>query len=110
MNHVRVTTITGHEVDIPHEEALRVTNLMTQHQKVDGSFQHMKERNTHYHKKALDGIHEIAERNGYFHVGDTENELKELLSDMLDAHPDLGDLIVEIVEERIAKHFEEVSE
>jgi hypothetical protein len=38
----------------------------------------------------------------------TENEYKALISCMLGDDYDLGDLIVEIVEERIAHHHKEI--
>jgi hypothetical protein len=65
-------------------------------------------RNPHYHLKASENIREIAERHGFVNLHGTEDEYKELLARMMDAEDDLGDLIVEIVEERIAHHHKEI--
>lgn len=106
MNHVRVTTITGQEVEIPHEEALRISHHVNPHKSVDSFHQRVKERNEHYLKKACTKIREIAEKHGYSDLHGTEDEYKQLLSDKLG--DDIGDLIVEIIEQRIAHHHQEI--
>jgi hypothetical protein len=106
MNHVRVITITGQEVEITLEEAHRIADSM--HPKMDPFHQKVAERNLHYHKKAQRNISEIASRHGFSGLDGTENEYKALISCMLGDDDDLGDLIVEIVEERIAHHHKEI--
>jgi hypothetical protein len=108
MNHVRVTTVTGHEVEIPHEEALRIAESMHPQHHVDDFHKNVEKRNMHYHLKASENIKEIAERHGFTDIHGTEPEYKDLLSRMLDGCDDLGDLIVEIIEERIAHHHKEI--
>lgn len=108
MNHVRVTTVTGHEVDIPHEEALRIAQSMHPQKTLDNFHEAVKLHNEHYHKKAAENIKEIAARNGFVNFNGSEEEYKELISCMLDEDFDIGDLIVEIVEERISAHHKEI--
>jgi hypothetical protein len=106
MNHVRVATVTGQEVDITLEEAHRIASSM--HPKMDPFHKKVEERNLHYHAKAQKNINEIAARHGFSGLDGTENEYKTLLSCVLGDDDDLGDLIVEIVEERIAHHHKEI--
>lgn len=107
MNHVRVTTVTGQEVEISLEEAHRIATHM--HPKMDPFHEKVAERNRHYHHKAQKNIEDIAARHGFSGLDGTENEYKALISHMLgDDDDDIGDLIVEIVEERIAHHHKEI--
>lgn len=108
MNHVRVTTTTGHEVEIPHGEAERVAKLLSEHGGIDEFHKRVEEHNAHYLHKANENIRNIAERHGFTDFHGTESECKDLLSCMLGAHPDLGDLIVEVAEQRIATHHKEI--
>lgn len=108
MNHVRVTTVTGQEVEITPEEALRIAKSMHPQHHVDDFHARVEKRNTHYHLKASENIKEIANRHDFVNLHGTEEEYKELLARMLDGCDDLGDLIVEIMEERIAHHHKEI--
>jgi hypothetical protein len=108
MNHVRVTTVTGQEVEITPEEALRIAKSMHPQHHVDDFHARVEKRNIHYHLKATENIKEIAHRHGFTDIHGTEPEYKELLARMLDGCDDLGDLIVEIMEERIAHHHKEI--
>lgn len=108
MNHVRAITVTGQEVEISHEEIQRIMRSMTPTRHVDNFHQNVEKRNTHYHLNASENIREIAERNGFTDLTGTEEEYKKLLARMMDAEDELGDLIVEIVEERIAAHHKEI--
>lgn len=103
---VRVTTVAGQEVEIPHHEVTRIAKM--HHYQNDDFHQKVALRNEHYTNNALEGIRSIAARNGYHNVGNTEGEIKELLSCMLGSCPDLGDLIVEIIEQRIGEHHEKI--
>ena len=108
MNHVRVTTVTGQEVEITPEEAIRIAKSMHPQHHVDDFHKNVEKRNTHYHLNASENIREIASRHGFVNLHGTEEEYKELLARMMDAEDDLGDLIVEIIEERIAAHHKEI--
>lgn len=111
MNHVRVTTITGAEVEITHEEAQRIaeeTMLHPSHHNVDEFHRKVEERNNHYHRKAVENIRVLAARYGFSELQNIEPEYKRLLSAVLLADVDVGDLIVEIIEERISKHHQEI--
>lgn len=103
---VRVTTVAGQEVEIPHQEAMRIAKMHAP--KADDFHQRVALRNEHYTKNAMEGIRNIAARNGDHNVGEAEGEIKELLSCMLGGCPDLGDLIVEIIEQRIGEHHEKI--
>jgi tRNA(Glu) U13 pseudouridine synthase TruD len=108
MDHVRVITVTGHEVEIPHEEALRISKKVLPEQGLDAFHEEVKKRNLHYLKKARRNIREIAAGMGFTELQDDEQEYKNLLSCVLNEETSLGDLIVEIVEERIANHHAEI--
>jgi hypothetical protein len=109
MNHVRVTTITGHEVEIPHEEAIRIAKSMHPQHHVDDFHARVENRNIHYHLKASENIKAIAERHGFTDLLGTEDEYKDLLTACLESGcDDIGDLIVESAEERIAHHHKEI--
>lgn len=100
MNHVRVTTISGAEVDIPHAEAERIAKMM---KPVDAFHHNVKERNVQYHKNAMESIRDIAARYEIHNVSEKEEDLKELLG-CISGNNDLADLIVEIIEERVSAH------
>lgn len=109
MNHVRVITTTGAEAEITHEEALRIAKMvMPHHNSIDEFHKRVEERNAHYLKNANSNIRTIAERHGFTDFHGNEEELKELLARMLGTSLDIGDLIVEIAEQRIAHHHEEI--
>ena len=109
MNHVRAITITGQEVEITHEEAQRIAKMLNPHpHSLDAFHVHVKERNEHYLRKADNNIREIAERHGIYDLTGSEDELKALLSTMLHTSEAVGDLIVEIAEQRIATHHKEI--
>ena len=108
MNTFKVVTVTGAEVEIPHEEAHRIAKIIMPHRSIDDFHRKVEERNEHYLKNANSNIRNIAERNGFMDFHGTEEEMKELLSKMLGRSSDLGDLIVEIAEQRIAHHHEEI--
>lgn len=106
---MKVTTIDGREVEISHEEVMRIVKMMTPHHGgVDEFHRRVGERNAHYLKNANNNIRTIAERNGFTDFHGNEEELKELISRMLGTSLDIGDLIVEVVEQRIAHHHEEI--
>lgn len=108
MNHTRVITITGQEVEIPHEEVVRISKTLHHNTNVDDFHARVEKRNTHYNLNASENIKKIAHRHGFTDIHGTEEEYKELLARMLDGCDDLGDLIVEIMEERIAHHHKEI--
>ena len=108
MHNFKVVTVTGAEVEIPHDEAQRIAKTLMPHHNLDDFHKKVEERNGHYLKKANGNIQNIAERHGFSDFHGTEEELKELLSKMLGSSDDLGDLIVEIAEQRIAHHHEEI--
>lgn len=109
MDHVRVTTVTGQAVEITPEEALRVAHLMLPKHSVDEFHEKVEERNHHYHLKAKENIKKIAERHGFTDIVGTEEEYKDLITACLQSDcDDIGDLIVEIAEERIAYHHKEI--
>lgn len=101
MHHVRVTTITGHEVEIPHEEAKRIAKEM----QMNGDDFHKKvaECNSKYLEKAENSISEIAARYGFRNI-ESEADMKEILAAMLDIDQDVADLMIEIIEQRIGAH------
>jgi hypothetical protein len=106
MNHVRVTTINGHEVEITHEEAMRIANELAM-PGGDDFHQKVKERNQKYLEKAEKNISDIGARYG-FHNIETESDLKELLAHMLDVDQDVADILVEIIEQRIGTHHKKI--
>lgn len=105
MEYVKVTTITGQEVEITHEEAQRIAGSV---KTIDAFHIAVKERNNQYHQKASDSIKEIAARHGFTNLHGTEEEYKKLLAHAMHTHPDIADLIVEIAEERIAHHHKKI--
>lgn len=108
MNHVRAITITGQEVELSHEEVQRIAkSLHPSPHHVDDFHKAVKERNEHYLNKACASIKEIAERHGITDLHNTEEEYKELLSNLKHSD-DFGDLLVEIMEQRIAAHHKEI--
>lgn len=102
MHHVRVTTITGHEVEITHEEAQRIAKEIH----FDGNEFHreMQLHNQHYLEKAERNISDIAARYGFRNIS-TEDDMKELIAFMLDVDQDVANLLVEVMEQRIGQHF-----
>lgn len=100
---VRFTTATGQEVELTSEDIMRAHRMMQSPQKVDDFHQRVIERNAAFLKEATQNVQSIAERNNYFDVK-TEMDMKDLLSAMLGGSDDLGDLIVEIIEQRIGAH------
>lgn len=108
MNHVRVITTMGQEVEITHEEAQRIARSISPRPVVDNFHKGVIARNDHYLHKADENIREIADKYGFSDFGGSEEELKELLSAMLNVHEDIGNLIVEIAEQRIATHHHEI--
>lgn len=106
---IKVTTVDGREVEITMDEGKRIAKIALPHLGGLDDFHHrVKERNLHYLHKANSNIRTIAERNGFSDFHGNEEELKELLCRMLVTCPDIGDLIVEIAEQRIAHHHEEI--
>jgi hypothetical protein len=106
---IKVTTVDGREVEITMDEGKRIASVVFPHNNgLDNFHRRVKDRNEHYLKNANNNVRTIAERNGFSDFHGNEEELKELLSRMLGASPDIGDLIVEIAEQRIAHHHEEI--
>jgi hypothetical protein len=105
MNHVRVTTINGHEVEIPHEEAMRISKGMDL--PLDSFHEKVKAHNKKYLEKAEKNINDIGSRYG-FHNIETEEDLKEFLSCMCGISYDAADALIEIVEQRIANHHHRI--
>ena len=108
MNHVRVTTTTGQEVEIPYDEIHRVMKNMHPHHAVDEFHTKVEEHNEHYLHKANENIRNIAEKHGFTDFHGTEEECKDLISCLLGGGPDIGDLIVEVAEQRIAVHHKKI--
>jgi hypothetical protein len=106
MHHVRATTITGHEVELTHEEAMRIANELSM-SSGDDFHEKVKERNHKYLERAEKNISDIAARYG-FHNIETESDLKELLAHMLDVDQDVADILVEIIEQRIGTHHKKI--
>lgn len=100
---VRFTTATGQEVELTTEDIMRAHRMMQTSPKVDDFHHRVMERNAAFLKKATQNVQSIAERNNYSDVK-TEMDMKDLLSAMLGASGDIGDLIVEIIEQRIGEH------
>lgn len=88
---VRVHTVTGQEVEIPHEE---LTRLLHSH--------HPHETNEHYQSRAYLNVCEAAKKYGIKNIADTEKEMKELMSFAL-RHND-PEMLGEIIEWFIAEH------
>lgn len=105
MQHVRVHTITGHEVEIPHEEAMRISQEMQS--SGDDFHETVRHRNEKYLAKAERNIADIGARYGFLNIS-TEDDLKELLSCMLDVDQDVANIIVEIIEQRIGTHYHKI--
>lgn len=105
MQHVRVHTITGHEVEITHEEAMRISQEMQQ--SGDDFHETVRHRNEKYLAKAERNIADIGARYGFHNIS-TEDDLKELLSCMLDVDQDAANIIVEIIEQRIGTHHHKI--
>lgn len=105
MHHVRVTTITGHEAEITHEEAMRISKEMQM--SGDDFHKNVEHRNNKYLEDAEKSISNIGARYG-FHNINTEDDLKELLSHMLDIDQDVANIIVEIIEQRIGAHHKKI--
>lgn len=109
MNHVRVTTITGQEVDVSFDEIRRVMKIMhLPTPPVDEFHAKVEEHNEHYLHKANENIRNIAEKHGFTDFHGTEDECKDLISCLLAPGSDLGDLIVEVAEQRIAVHHKKI--
>lgn len=108
MNHVRVTTVSGQEVEIPFDEIHRVMKSMHPRVPIDDFHAKVEEHNERYLHKANENIRNIAEKHGFTDFHGTEEECKDLISCMLGTSPDLGDLIVEVSEQRIATHHKKI--
>ena len=109
MNHVRVTTTSGQEVEIPYDEIHRGMKNMHHHSiPVDEFHAKVEEHNEHYLHKANENIRNIAEKHGFTDFHGTEDECKDLISCLLEPGSDLGDLIVEVAEQRIAVHHKKI--
>lgn len=91
MNHVRVTTTSGQEVDIPLEEVKRLFHA-----------HHPHETNEHYQNRAYNNILEAAQKHGINGVENSEKDIKELMVYAL-KHND-ADMIGEIIEWFVAEH------
>lgn len=102
MNHVRVTTVSGAEVDIPHAEVERVMRSMN---KVDPHTK-MEELNEHYHNKAYHNICEHARLYGIRDIDDHEDDIKDVLQVAIEEHD--SDLMGEIIEWFISDHARKV--
>lgn len=90
---VRVTTTTGHEAEITHEELMRLFH--THHPSLH-------ETNEHYQNRAYRNICVAAEKYGIKNIADSEKEMKELMSFAL-THDD-SEMLGEIIEWFIAEH------
>lgn len=106
MNHVRVTDIAGHVVEITHEEAQRIAHEIHMDEP-DDFHKKVIQRNQKYLEKAEKNISDIGARYG-FHNIETESDLKELLAHMLDIDQDVADILVEIIEQRIGTHHKKI--
>jgi hypothetical protein len=101
---VRVTTVAGHEVEIPHEEVLRIARSV----KMDSYHKGVAEHNVRYHANAMETIRHIAATRGISDVKDCEKDMKELLAHVAGWDPEVADLLVEIMEQRISAHHAEI--
>lgn len=106
MNHVRVTTITGQEVEIPIDELHRVMKNINP--SPPHTAHHAHETNEHYKRRAFDNICELASHHGIHNIADTEKEMKELMRFAI--FNDDFDLFGELVEWFIADHTEKTGE
>ena len=106
MQHVRITTITGPEAEITHEEAMRIVKEFSK-PSMDEFHEEVKERNWEYLEKAEMNISDIAARHGIFNVS-TEDDIKELLAYVLEVDQSVANLIVEIIEQRIGTHHKKI--
>jgi hypothetical protein len=90
---VRITTVTGQEAEITHEELMRLfhTHHSTHH-----------ETNEHYQNRAYRNVCEAAKKYGIKNVADTEKEMKELMTFAL-VHRD-SEMLGEIIEWFIAEY------
>jgi hypothetical protein len=109
MNHVRVTTITGQEVDVSFDEIRRVMKIMhLPPPPADEFHAKVEEHNEHYLHKANENIRNIAEKYGCIDFHGTEDESKDLISCLLPPGTDLGALIVVVAVQRIAVHYKKI--
>lgn len=90
---VRITTVTGHEAEITHEEMMR---LFRTH------YHPPRESNEHYQNRAYHNVCEAAQKHGIKNIVNTEDEMKKLMAFALD-HNDT-EMLGEIIEWFIAEH------
>lgn len=99
MNHVRVTTITGQEVEIPIDEVHRVMKNIA-----PSSHTQHHETNEYYKHRAYENVCELALHHGIKDVQNTESEMKKMMHFAV-RHDDY-DMFGEIIEWFIADHTE----
>ena len=104
MNHVRVITTNGNEVEITHEEFMRLVHS-TPHPTPQMTT-HPRETREHYQNRAYLNICEDAEKHGIKHIENTEKDMKELMIYAL-KHND-ADMIGEIIEWFIAEYTHKI--
>lgn len=105
--HVRVKTITGNEVEIPHEEALRIAR---EHQhlikETDSAFhQLVKERNLHILHNAHEAMATVYGRS----IAYDESAIKEVVYQSLpNFKRDHAELLYELIEYVAANHHKKI--